>query len=245
MQEAKRERSVELLQEQARLRKPAPPFAECLRTDSVALIAEIKHMSPSAGVIRDPFDPVHIAEAYEAAGVQAVSVLMDRKYFDGSEKDFRLVRSSIQCPMLYKEFVIDPWQIWHAASLGASAILLIAAALDPNVLASFLDVCHDAGIEPLLEVHDQNEMAMARDIAVECIGINNRNLKTFEVSLETTFRLKKGALENHLIISESGISDPKDVEQLKEAGIDAILVGEHLLKHEDLSQAISALMENV
>lgn len=235
-------RPIDVLQEQARLRKKVPDFIAPLTSVPVGLVAEIKHMSPSAGIIRDPFDPPRIGESYAAAGVQAVSVLLDEKYFDGGERDFQLVRSAIKTPMLYKEFVIDPWQVWHAASLGASAVLLIAAVLRQEEFASLIAVCREAGIEPLMEVHDEEEMRRAADTDVRCIGINNRDLKTFKVSLEVTLRMKDRAPAGSTLISESGIKTHRDIRQLQGAGVDAVLVGEYLLRQPDITAAVNELM---
>ncbi|MCX7006467.1 MAG: indole-3-glycerol phosphate synthase TrpC, partial [Kiritimatiellaeota bacterium] len=137
--------------------------------------------------IRSPFDPAAIARAYESAGAQAISCLMDSKYFGGGDEQFRAVRASVQLPVLYKEFVVDEWQIWHARVLGASAVLLIAAALDDTDLRHLLDLCRMAGLDALLEVHNVEEMRRAAASGAKLIGINNRDLKTFTTTLETTF----------------------------------------------------------
>jgi indole-3-glycerol phosphate synthase len=170
---------------------------------------------------------------------------MDTKYFGGGEDDFLAVRKSVSAPLLYKEFVVDEWQIWHAAALGASAVLLIAAALRDEELRTLMDVCRDARLEPLVEVHDDEEMKRVADLDVACIGINNRDLRTFKVSLDATFRLRDLAPKSALVISESGIKSCNDVARLKAAGVGAVLVGEHLLRQGDLGLAVRDLMSAV
>ena len=230
------------LESAARQRDRAPDFIECLREAPIGLIAEVKRRSPSAGAIREPFDPRAIAVAYDKAGAQAISVLMDRKYFGGGEADFRAVRAMVDLPLLYKEFVVDPWQIWHAALLGASAVLLIAAVLDDAQLKDFAALCREARDEPLVEVHDEGEMNRVAVLQVRCIGINNRDLKTFKTSLETTLRLKPLAPEGCTLVSESGIRSSADVARLKDAGVHAVLVGETLLRQSDPGEAVKELM---
>jgi indole-3-glycerol phosphate synthase len=156
-----------------------------------------------------------------------------------------MVRASIDLPLLYKEFVVDPWQVWHAASLGASAILLIAAVLDRAPLEALVGECRTAGLEPLLEVHDEREMEIARLVDIRCVGVNNRDLGTFKVSLETTFRLRDRAPDGCLLISESGIRSAADVGRLYAGGVDAILVGEHLLRQTDPRAGVAELMREV
>jgi indole-3-glycerol phosphate synthase len=238
----KKARPMSMLQSAAELRDRAPDFIEPLRSAPIGLIAEVKRRSPSAGAIREPFDAQALAVAYDKAGAQAISVLMDQKYFGGGEVDFRAVRAMVDLPLLYKEFVVDAWQIWHAASLGASAVLLIAAVLDDALLKDLAALCREARIEPLVEVHDENEMSRVAAMPVRCIGVNNRDLKTFKISLETTLRLKPLAPEGCTLISESGIRSAADVARLKDAGVHAVLVGEHLLRQSDLGKAVNDLM---
>ncbi len=233
---------LERLREEAATCAPPPPFADALRAAPIGLISEVKRRSPSAGVIRDPFDPAAIAKAYETAGAQAVSCLMDEPYFGGGEADFRAVRAAMDLPMLYKEFVVDPWQIWHARTLGASAVLLIAAVLNDQDWEALATLSEEAGLEVLLEVHDASEFARAVSHGSAMIGINNRNLKTFETRLEHTLELMPQVPDGVTLISESGIRMHEDVQRLKEAGAHGLLVGEHLLRKEDLEQAVRDLM---
>ncbi len=230
------------LREQAARRTAPPNFIAALRAVPIGLIAEAKRKSPSAGIIRDPFEPVAIAHAYAQAGAQAMSVLMDEKYFGGGEAHFKDVRAAVELPLLYKEFVVDPWQVWHAAALGASAVLLIVAALDRDALGALQTVCRDAGLTALVEVHQAIEMTAAVDAGAGVIGVNNRDLKTFQVSLETSLRLREAAPADCTLISESGIRTPDDVLRLKQAGFHGILVGQQLLEQPDLDRAVAVLM---
>ena len=234
--------SENILKPMARKLATRPDFLQSLRSVPMGLIAEVKRRSPSAGSIRENFDPTEIARAYELAGAQAISVLMDQKFFGGGAEDFRAVRQAVSLPLLYKEFVVDPWQVWHAASLGASAVLLIAAVLDDRNLESLAACCREAGLEPLVEVHDEKEMGRVAALGVRCIGVNNRDLRTFKVSIRTTLRLKALAPKDCTLISESGIRSAEDVAKLKAGGVHAILVGEHLLRQADVAMGIQKLM---
>lgn len=219
-----------------------PDFIAGLRSAPIGLIAEVKRQSPSAGPIREPFVPAEIAEAYEAAGAQAVSCLMDAKYFGGGEGQWNEVREATRLPMLYKEFVIDSRQVFHAEAIGASAVLLIVAALSDAELKKFIRLVMASGMTPLVEVHTEEEMTRAVDAGADCIGINNRNLKTFETTLETTLQLKEMAPNGCTLISESGIRTADDICLLKNEGISAVLVGESLLCQDDLAAAVKNLM---
>lgn len=226
--------------------KPArgetPDFIEALTSVPMGLIAEAKRQSPSAGPIRVPFEPAEIAKAYEASGAQAISCLMDNKYFGGGEDQWNEVRAATKLPMLYKEFVIDPRQIFHAEALGASAVLLIVAALTDSELNSYIQLVVASGMTPLVEVHTEEEMKRAVAANAKCIGINNRNLKTFETKIETTLKLREIAPADCTLISESGIRTADDIRTLKDAGIAAVLVGESLLRQPDLEVAVKNLM---
>ena len=223
-------------------RPPAPDFAAALRSAPIGLIAEVKRKSPSAGVIRDPFDPAAIARAYEAAGAQAVSCLMDEAYFGGGVAQWAAVRAATRLPMLYKEFVIDPRQVFHAEALGASAVLLIAAALDDAGLKQLAGLTEASGMTALVEVHTAEEMKRAVDAGARCIGINNRDLRTFQTTLETSLRLRELAPDGCTLVSESGIRTAEDVQRLRDAGFSAVLVGESLLRQPDPAAAARELM---
>ncbi len=220
-------------------------FVKVLRAQPLGLIAEVKRKSPSAGVIREPFNPAAIASAYAAGGAAAISCLMDQPYFGGGTEDFRSVRATVSLPMLYKEFIIDLWQITHAQSLGASGVLLIASVLRDEELYQFSEEIMQRGMTPLIEVHDKVEMERAIGIGAVCIGINNRNLKTFETSLEITAKLAPMAPAETTLVSESGIRTAEDAVMLREMGVHAILVGEHLLREPCPGEAANKLLSKV
>ncbi len=216
---------------------PAPwrgiPFSHAIRAAPVGIIAEVKHRSPSAGVLREPWDPVAIARAYVDNGAQAISVLVDERYFGGGVGDLCAVRAAVHVPLLYKEFVVDPWQIEEAAHVGAAAVLLIVAALDDVLFRDLLSTARSLGLDALVEVHDEEELDRALDAGADVIGINNRDLRTFRVSLETTARLAPRIPPSRTIVSESGIRSSADVRRLCETGVHAILVGESFVRSPD------------
>jgi len=223
---------------------PDPPsFREVFLRREMGLIAEVKRRSPSAGDIRDPFDPAKIAESYKAGGADAVSVLMDEAYFGGGEEQFRIVREAVDLPLLYKEFVIDVWQIWHARSLGASAVLLIAAVCSDLELHDLIEEAQKANLDVLLEVHDREELERALKLEAPLIGINNRDLKTFKTTLDTTLQLAQQVPKDRILISESGIRTPDDLRRLRSAGVRGVLVGEHLLRQEKIEEAVRTLKQ--
>ncbi|MFA5689528.1 MAG: indole-3-glycerol phosphate synthase TrpC [Kiritimatiellales bacterium] len=224
-------------------REPVPAFVAALKAAPVGLIAEVKRCSPSAGIIRDPFDPAGIVQRYENSGAQAVSCLMDREFFGGGETQWNAVRAATKLPLLYKEFVIDPRQIFHAEALGASAALLIAAILTGTELSDFIRLTESCGMTALVEVHTAEEMKRAVDAGAALIGINNRNLKTFKTDLQTTFDLCELAPADCTLVSESGIRTAADIKNLHAAGISAVLVGESLLRQPDIGEAVKKLMQ--
>ena len=207
-----------------------------------AVIAEVKKASPSMGVIRASFDPVAIAESYAAAGATCLSVLTDEKYFQGSGHYLRLVRAAVGLPLLRKDFIVDEYQIVEARALGADAILLIVAALSDAELAAFTRLAHDLGLDVLVEVHDEAECARALQLPLRVIGVNNRNLHDFSVSLDTSRRIKTMLPADYLLVSESGIHTRADIEALQADGIHAFLVGGALMQADDPGVALSALL---
>lgn len=245
IEKAKQECSLEFLKSHAFTRRYPESFAAAVSAPGMGVIAEIKRRSPSAGDIRPDLRADHVAHEYEEAGAQAVSILADRTYFGAEESDFIQVRDHVEIPILYKEFVIDRWQIWHASSVGASATLLIAAVLGREELARMLEHAHHAGMEALVEVHTSEEMTMAREVGAKLIGINNRDLTTLKTDLSVSMKLIQEIPEGAVVISESGIRTPDQVKQLQDAGFDGILVGEHLLKQEDPGIALKVLMSEV
>jgi len=226
-------------------------FAEALRFPPhgpAALVAEVKKASPSAGVIRADFDPVAIARAYEEAGASCLSVLTDEKFFQGSREYLRAIRDAVRLPLLRKDFIIDPLQILEAIEYGADAILLIVAILSDRDLRHFLSISAQAGLDALVEVHDEAELERALDAGATLIGINNRDLKTFQVSLDTSVRLiakakAAASATSKLFVAESGIHTAADVKRLADAGANAILVGESLMRGEDIAAKTRELLE--
>jgi indole-3-glycerol phosphate synthase len=211
-------------------------------TQHVALIAEVKKASPSAGVICQDFDPVRIAKEYEAAGASCLSVLTDEKFFQGSLDYLRQIRAAVKLPLLRKDFIIDERQILEAIEWGADAILLIVSILTDEQLQKFHSLAMDAGLAALVEVHDAPEMERALKIGAELIGVNNRDLKTFKVDLATTENLAAKLGRGKILVAESGIHTRADVERLKKCGASAILVGESLLRDGDIKTKIRELI---
>ncbi len=199
----------------------------------LTVIAEVKRASPSAGTIAGDFDPVAIAREYEHAGADAISILTDKKYFRGDLSYLGLIREAVALPLLRKDFIIHEVQIYEAAAAGADAILLIAAALEPAQLQYLLGVAEECQLDVLVEVHDLAEMEVALDSDARIIGVNNRDLRTFEVSLETTERLSEEVGADVILVSESGIHTTADAARVKSWGVDAILVGEALMRATD------------
>lgn len=210
----------------------------------INLIAEIKKASPSRGIIRKDFDPSSIAMAYEANGASAVSVLTDKEFFQGDLKILSIVRSVTSLlPILRKDFIIDDYQIYQSKVAGADAILLISAILDLNTLQKFLDVATEIGLDCLVEVHTEDELRKVLKTSASIIGINNRNLHTFEVDIKTTAELVKMIPKDKIIVSESGIFSKDDVIFLKNNGVHAILVGESLMASNDIPSKMRELLD--
>ncbi|MEM9399405.1 MAG: indole-3-glycerol phosphate synthase TrpC [Verrucomicrobiota bacterium] len=214
-----------------------------MQPGKTTLIAEIKKASPSAGVIAPDFDPVNQAREYERGGAHALSVLTDEKYFKGHLNYLRDIREQVDLPLLRKDFTVSELQIYEAAVAGADAILLIVAALTNDELKKFTEVAESVQLDVLYEVHDMEEMDRALDMGADIIGINNRNLKTFEVNLETTANLASEIPADVLGISESGIKTIDDIKFCKEQGIHCFLIGESLMRSPDASKMIEELLE--
>lgn len=220
-----------------------------LRTGLPGLIAEVKKASPSRGVLRENFDPVEIAQAYESGGAACLSVLADEKYFQGSYENMVAIRDAgVQCPLLCKEFIVDAWQIYYARSKGADAILLIAAVLPDLDIFYMIKICKKLKMATLVEVHNEREMDRVLGIeGVEFIGINNRNLETFEVDTSNTKKLlegKRGEVireRDIIVVGESGLFTPDDIAYVQEAGVKAVLVGESIVKQSDPKKGVAQL----
>ena len=209
----------------------------------MALIAEIKRSSPSAGVINKDVDLHRIASAYEAGGACAISVLTETHFFNGKLSHLIQLKEITSLPFLQKDFILDPFQIYEGRALGADAILLIASLLDRNELKDFAQLAQSLQLVPLVEVHDESDLEKTSALDLSLIGINNRDLRTLEVDLKTTLRLKKEIPSGKKVISESGIRSAEDVRLLREAGVDGILVGEILMRSSDPTSKIRELLE--
>ena len=216
-------------------------MALALQKDRVALIAEVKRASPSKGILTADFAPVMLGVIYDQNGASAISVLTDEDFFMGSLNDLKTVRESVSVPVLRKDFIIGPYQVYEGRAAGADAILLIAAALSDSQLRDLYDLTAGLGMSPLVEVHNEVEMERALKLNARLIGINNRDLKTFDVDLETTARLSRMVDEGVILVAESGIRNPDDVKRMGELGADAVLVGETLVKSKDRVQLVRAL----
>jgi indole-3-glycerol phosphate synthase len=224
----------------------APPprdfFAALAAPGGIKLIAEVKKASPSKGVIRADFDPVAIARDYESGGATCLSILTDDQYFQGSLEYLRAVRAAVSLPLLRKDFILDVYQLWEAKIWGADAVLLIAECLDDCMLRTLHNEAIALELTPLVELYDPQNVDRVLAAGATLIGVNNRDLRTFEVDLNHTIRLKRQIPENCLLVAESGIAGRADVLKLQEAGVDAILVGEHLMRQKDLRRAVGELL---
>ena len=217
------------------------PFKESLKDSEIAIIAEVKRASPSKGLIARDFDYIEIAREYEEAGASAISVLTEPYFFKGSNDFLREISENVSIPILRKDFTIDEYMIYEAKLLGASAVLLIVSILDDAQLKEYLDLSHDLGLSAIVETHDANEIKTALDAGAEIIGVNNRNLADFTVDIENSIRLRSLVGDDVVFISESGIKTKEDVTRLKENNVDAVLIGETLMRSEDKKSMIFEL----
>jgi indole-3-glycerol phosphate synthase len=217
---------------------------ETVAAGRAAVIAEVKKASPSKGVIRPDFRPVEIARSYQAAGAACLSVLTDEKYFQGSDDFLREIRSAVSLPLLRKEFIVDAYQIAESRLVGADCILLIVSALDQPTLEDFHRQAGEMDLDVLIEVHDAEELDRALSLGPNLVGINNRNLKTFETSLENTFQLLDAIPEDVLVVTESGIHSAADVKAMRDHDVHAFLVGEAFMRAEDPGAALKALFDS-
>ncbi len=217
--------------------EPARGFSEdveaAIAKRKPAVIAEVKKASPSKGVIRPDFDPAAIARSYEAGGATCLSVLTDIDFFQGSDAFLEAARAACSLPVLRKDFVVDPYQVYEARALGADCVLLIVAALEQSLLVELSELALELGIDTLVEVHDGAELERALETPSTLIGINNRNLRTFDVSLDTTLGLKTKVPKDRVLVTESGIHAPADVAKMRGAGVNAFLVGEAFMRAPD------------
>ncbi|RJQ33365.1 MAG: indole-3-glycerol phosphate synthase TrpC [Actinobacteria bacterium] len=229
------------LKNQATLMPLTRDFKQSLISSDIAVIAEIKKASPSAGVIRDDFNPVDIAKQYQKAGAVAISVITEEDFFLGNPNYLKQVKETVELPVLRKDFIIEPYQIYESRVLGADAVLLIASILDSYQLSELIELAKSMGMAALVEVHTKEELEVTLLCRADIIGINNRNLDTFEVNLAISEELKPYITSDKVSVSESGIYSSADVLRLREAGFNAILVGESLLKSENIEGKLKEL----
>jgi len=240
---AKTERPESTLRRRLADVPPARDFLAALSTGPpIRLIAEVKKASPSKGVIRDDFDPVAIARTYQQHGASCISVLTDERYFHGSLEYLRQVRAAVDLPVLRKDFIIDPYQVVETRAAGADAVLLIAECLDDALLERLHDAIVDLGMTPLVELYEPSNLAHVLRVGARLIGVNNRDLRTFEVDLNHTLRLRRQIPADRVVVGESGIRSRRDVERLEAAGVQAMLVGESLLRQPDVGAAVDELL---
>lgn len=249
-----KQREVAVLKEQrsmAAMEKTIASLPACLGFESalasrrnrpMGLIAEVKKASPSKGLIREDFEPVRLAQAYECAGTDCISVLTDVDYFQGSNDYLSQVREAVKVPILRKDFTIDLHQIYEARCIGADAVLLIAAILTTDQLKQFSAEARSIGLDVLIEVHDKEELDRVLELDAKLIGINNRNLKTFVTDLKTTEELISFIPKDVTVVSESGISRPSEIEYLQSIGAKAVLIGEHFMRQPVVEQAVHDLL---
>jgi indole-3-glycerol phosphate synthase len=239
----RRRREVPLSQLEASIatRAEGRPFAEALGRPGVSLIAEHKRRSPSAGEIRAGSSVGDIVSAYERGGATALSILTEPFHFGGGLEDLREARAATSLPVLRKDFIVDPYQLYEAAAAGADAILLIVAALDPADLGLLLGEARALDLDALVEVHDERELETALDVDADVLGLNNRDLSDFSVDIERTYELLSDVPAGKTVVSESGFSTREQLDELERVGIDAVLIGETLMRAEDVEAAVRAL----
>jgi indole-3-glycerol phosphate synthase len=221
---------------------PLRDFAAALTRDTVNVIAELKPASPSRGILRDPFDPGALATSLESSGAAALSVLTEPEFFSGSLKNLRDARKNVQLPVLRKDFIFDPWQVWETRANDADSFLLIIAALSDSLLTDLIALGRELGMEPLVEVHTAAELDRALSAGSKIIGVNNRDLKTLAVDVQTSFDLIARIPDDCIAVSESGLRSHADLGRLRAAGFDAFLIGEQLMLAPDPASALAELL---
>lgn len=216
-------------------------FEKALRKNDIAFICECKKASPSKGVIAESFDYLQIAKDYEKAGADCISVLTEPKWFLGSDDYLKEIANTINIPCIRKDFTVDEYMIYEAKLLGAKAVLLICAILNKSQIKHYIDICDELGISALVEAHDEAEIKMAVKAGARIIGVNNRNLKDFSVDTANSKRLRQMIPEDIIFVSESGISSNEDIKELRDAKVDAVLIGETLMKADDKTAKLKEL----
>jgi len=223
--------------------EPARDFAAALAKDGCNVIAELKKASPSLGLIREDYRPGELAPRLEAAGAAVLSVLTEEEFFQGSLLHLKQAKKAVSIPILRKDFIIDSWQVWEARAEGADSFLLIVAILSDGLLGDLLSLGRELGMEPLVEVHSREELERAKRTGARIIGVNNRDLRDFRVSLDTSLDLIQHIPDDAVAVSESGLSTSEDLARLRDAGFDAFLIGERLMKQPDPATALRELIQ--
>lgn len=244
VEERKSLMSLQEIKREAELKcKSEPDFAfeRALKTEDIAFICEVKKASPSKGIIDETFPYLEIAKEYEDAGAAAISVLTEPKWFLGSDEYLENIRKAVKLPILRKDFTVDPYQIYEAKVIGADAILLICAILDTEKIKSYLKIADELGLSALVEAHTEDEVKTALAAGARIIGINNRDLKTFEVDIRTSIKLRRLVPEDILFISESGIKTSEDIARLRENKVNGVLIGETFMKSRDKKKQLAEL----
>jgi indole-3-glycerol phosphate synthase len=243
-----KKKSLAAMRDDAQSRVLSRDFVGAMRTKLArgesAVIAEIKKASPSKGVLREDFIPADIAQSYAQAGAACLSVLTDQQFFQGSNDFLKQARASCDLPVLRKDFMVDPYQVYEARTIGADCILLIAACLDDGQMAELEALAHSLGMAVLVEVHDREELHRALKLQTPLLGVNNRNLRTFEVNLQTTLDLLPEVPDGRILVTESGILHRDDVQRMRAAQVHAFLVGEAFMRAQDPGQALASLFAN-
>ncbi|MDP9376239.1 MAG: indole-3-glycerol phosphate synthase TrpC [Actinomycetota bacterium] len=234
---------LEMLREQVLSRPDTRPFEEALTRPGISVISEHKRRSPSAGVIRDGASVAEVVQAYQRGGATALSVLTEGPNFGGSLDDLREARAACSLPILRKDFLLEPYQLYESAAAGADAVLLIVAALDPSRLTELYQEARELDLDVLVEVHDEDELEVALAADADVIGINNRDLKDFSVDVQRTFKLLSDVPAGKTVVSESGLHSREQLDELERVGVDAVLVGETLMRSADMETACRALTD--
>ena len=242
VEQRKKETPLSYLQERIARQKPVLDLAPALKGDHIRLIAEVKQASPSRGMLTSNFNPIRLAQTYAEGGAAAISVLTDASYFMGSIERLAAIKEAVGLPLLRKDFIFDPYQVYESRAYGADALLLIATILSQGQLEELMSLSHSLRLRCLVEVHDEGEVERAVLSDAEIIGINNRDLNTFSVDINTTRRLRPLVPEGKNVVSESGIRSRKDVEKLRKWGVDAVLVGEALVTASDVRAKMKELL---
>ena len=243
VEELKTTKPLHSLKKEASAAPGSSPFSfeNALKTPDISFICEVKKASPSKGILSEHFPYKDIAREYESAGAAAISVLTEPYFFLGSDRYLKEIKQTTKLPVLRKDFTIDPYQIYEAKAIGADAVLLICAILDTGTLREYLEIAGQLGLSCLVEAHDEQEVYSALEAGARIIGINNRNLNTFQVDINTSVRLRNLVPKDRLFVSESGIKTPDDVAVLKRNGTNAVLIGETLMRSPDISSELKRL----